>query len=305
MKALVLGGCGFIGSHLVDKLTHKGHYVKVLDQRPELFRNPVPGVSYVYGDYTNKSLIKECLSSVDCVFHLITTTTPKTSNEDPEFDVHSNLVGSISLLTACVELKVKKFVYLSSGGTVYGTPSLLPVTEDERTNPLCSYGITKLAFEKYLLLYQHMYGLQHSIIRPSNPYGERQNPYGMQGAVSIFLRKILEQKPIDIWGDGTVSRDYIYISDLVDAVYLSSLDFDRSTIFNVGTGEGTTLNDLIKIMRLVTNRHVNVVYHKPRVFDVKKIYLDISAIKSSLEWGPSVSLQSGIKKTWEYLLLNP
>ena len=159
------------------------------------------------------------LPQMDMVFHLVSTTVPKTSNDDPAFDVMSNVVETIYLLEQCAKGKVKKIVFVSSGGAVYGTPAALPVPEDSPEKPESSYGITKLAIEKYLELFHRLYGLNYVILRPSNPYGERQNPDGDQGVIAVFLGKIAKGQAIDIWGDGSNVKDYVYIGDLIDGIY--------------------------------------------------------------------------------------
>jgi len=302
MRSLILGGNGFIGSHLVDKLLAEGHNVRVFDKYEEHYRKPLQNVDYHFGDFGNRGLIKDALIDVDHVYHLINTTLPKTSNDDPAFDVSSNVIETIFLLEQCVEKKISKFIFTSSGGTVYGKPDKLPITEESPTNPECSYGITKLAIEKYLALFNHLYGLDYTILRPSNPYGERQNPSGIQGVISVFLDKVAKNLPIEIWGDGNVVRDYIYISDLVEGIWKAANTKTCSHIFNFGTGQGHSLNKIIGAIQKTTGLEVKVIYKEKRAFDVPEIYLDISRAQKELKWKPKVSLDSGIEKTWESIL---
>ncbi len=301
MKCLVLGGNGFIGSHLVDKLLLHGHTVRVFDKYEEHYRKPLNSVDYHYGDFGNRGLIEDALNDIDMVFHLIHTTLPKTSNDDPVFDVQSNVVETLLLLEQCVIKKIKKVIFISSGGTVYGNPVRLPISEDDPTNPECSYGITKLTIEKYLALFQKLYDLNYTIVRPSNPYGSRQNPMGIQGAITVFLGKAAKNEALEIWGDGEVVRDYIYIDDLVDGIYKAAILNPPSRIFNVGTGLGYSLNDIVKIIRKVTGRNVRVEYKAMRSFDVQKVFLDNSRAGKELLWFPSTTLEIGIKKTWQFI----
>jgi len=301
MKALVLGGNGFIGSHLVDKLLIEGHDVRVFDRREDLYRDPISSVEYVYADFGNRALLAEALGGRDTVFHLICTTVPKTSNDDPVFDVISNVVETINLLENCVERGIRKVVFLSSGGTVYGAPDSLPVTEDHPTNPECSYGITKLTIEKYLALFHLLYGLHYVVVRPSNPYGPRQNPRGIQGAISVFLGRIAEDKPIEIWGDGEVVRDYVFIDDLVDGIYRAATQTTISRILNLGSGEGRSLNMIVDVMRRTIRKDVRVVYTTRRPFDVPKIYLDSRRASEELAWRPATPFEVGIQKSWEFI----
>jgi len=301
MNTLVLGGNGFIGSHLVDKLLQKGHRVRVFDKYEERYRRPLAGVDYRFGDFGNRGLLAEALDGVDMVYHLICTTLPKTSNDDPVFDVQSNVIETLFLMEQCVEKKIKKLVYISSGGTVYGRPAMLPVPEDGPTDPECSYGITKLAIEKYLALFHHLHGLDYTVVRPSNPYGERQDPNGIQGAIPVFLGKVAKGETIEIWGDGEVVRDYIFIDDLIEGIYRASTVSSASHIFNLGSGAGRSLNDIVAVIRTVTGREALIEYKAKRTFDIPAIYLDIARAKKELSWAPVTSLENGIEKTWEFI----
>ncbi len=301
MRTLVLGGNGFIGSHLVDRLLAEGHAVRVFDRNEELYRRPLAGVEYCHADFGNRTLLAEALDGIDIVFHLISTTVPKTSNDDPAFDVTSNVVETIALLERCVARGVKKVVFLSSGGTVYGAPAALPVSEDSPTNPECSYGIAKLTIEKYLALFSHLHGLDYVVIRPSNPYGSRQNPFGIQGAISVFLGRVAAGKPIEIWGDGEIVRDYIFVDDLVDGIYRAATQTLKSRILNLGSGQGHSLNAIIANMHEVIGDQVRVVYTPKRLFDVPQIYLDISRAQQELTWRPVTPLAAGIRQTWEFV----
>jgi len=301
VNTLILGGNGFIGSHLVDKLLADGHTVRVFDKYKEYFRRPIPEVEYCFGDFGNRGLLSDALADIDVVFHLISTTLPKTSNDDPVFDVQSNIIESLFLMEKCVACQIKKIVFISSGGTIYGESKILPVTEDGPKNPVCSYGITKLMIEKYLFLFGHLYGLRSAIIRPSNPYGPRQNPKSIQGVIPVFLGKVKAGEPIEIWGDGEIVRDYIYIEDLVDGIYRAALLEASYAIFNIGSGVGYSINEILRIIREVVGLETKVTYTEKRSLDVPKIYLDISGAKEELSWEPVTLLADGIKKTWDFI----
>ena len=301
MNSLILGGNGFIGSHLVDKLLMEGHKVRIFDKYEEHYRKPLSGVEYLFGDFGNRGLLDDALEGMEMVFHLISTTLPQTSNDDPVFDVQSNVVETLFLLEQCVARKIRKVIFVSSGGTVYGRPERLPIAEDSPTNPECSYGITKLAIEKYLALFNRLHGLDYAIVRPSNAYGERQNPNSIQGAVSVFLGKVARGVPIEIWGDGEVVRDYIYVGDLIEGLYLATRMDTPAHIFNLGSGTGHSLNGIIEIISRITEEEVKVEYKAKRVFDVPEIYLDISRAREELHWSPITSLESGIRKTWKFI----
>ena len=301
MKVLVLGGNGFIGSHLVDKLLREGHSVRVFDKNEERYREALPSVDYHLAEFGNRGLLSDALNGIDVVVHLISTTLPKTSNDDPVFDVQSNVIETLFLLEQCVANKIKKIIFTSSGGTVYGVPQSVPVLEESQTNPICSYGISKLTIEKYLELFKQLHNLDYVIIRPSNPFGSRQNPFGIQGAIPVFLGKILRNEPIQIWGTGDVVRDYIYVEDLVDAFYCAIKINTPSRVFNIGCGKGNSLNDLLAVMKNVTGRNLSVTYSKPRSYDVPEIYLDITRASNEFNWEPCNSLEQGIKHTWDFV----
>lgn len=301
MRALILGGNGFIGSHLTDALLARGHAVRSYDKYAELYREPLTGVEYLVGDFGNRGLLADALHGVDVVFHLVSTTVPKTSNDDPAFDVQSNVIDTLGLLDLCVARKIARVVYISSGGTVYGEPASLPIREDSQTTPLCSYGITKLCVEKYLELYRRLHGLDYVILRPSNPYGPRQNPGSIQGAISVFLGNVATGQPIRIWGDGSVVRDYLYIQDLAEGICRAAETGARHRLFNLGSGSGVSLRQIVEVVDAVTGRKSNVEFLPRRQFDVPEIYLDVTRAAEELDWRPTVGLRDGVARTWDFV----
>lgn len=301
MRAVVVGGNGFIGSHLVDLLLKERWQVVVYDRYPERYRVPLPYVDYVYGELENATLLRSVLSRADIVFHLVSTTTPRSSNESPIFDIQSNLVGSVNFLQVCVEAKVAKVVFVSSGGTVYGVPHTLPVKESHVKNPISSYGVVKLAIEKYFQLFHRLHGLPYTILRPANPYGIRQNPEGEQGVVAVFLGRVMRDLPITIWGDGQVVRDYFGVNDLARAAVKSAMLETEHKVFNIGSGVGVSLNGLLAVMERVVNRPLQVVRLPGRPFDVPELVLDVSLAKEVLDWEVTTSLEDGFAATWEWI----
>jgi len=302
MNCLVLGGNGFIGSHLVDQLLANGHKVRVFDKNEEYYRKPISSVDYQYGDFGNRGLLMEALTDIDVVFHLISTTLPKTSNDDPAFDVQSNVIETLFLLEQCVARKVKKIIFISSGGTVYGKPLVLPISENSPTDPECSYGITKLAIEKYLHLYWFLYGLDYCVLRLANAYGERQRPTATQGVIPVFLERALQNDEIVVWGDGSVVRDYIYVTDIARAL-VEALNYSgEMKIFNIGSGRGHTLNEVIHVIEGVTGRSLQVKYTDSRPFDVPISVLDISRAKNYLNWIPMTLLFEGVESMYAWML---
>lgn len=301
MNALVIGGNGFIGSHLVDYLLSKGNNVSVFDRQSERYRQPLKNVKYHIQDFGNRVLLDQALKNTDVVYHLVSTTIPKTSNDDPIFDVSSNVIETLYLLERCVENNTKKIIFLSSGGTIYGAPDNLPVKEDAPTNPNCSYGITKLMIEKYLDLFYRLYGLDYTVIRLSNPYGPRQNFEGAQGAITVFLGQIARNKTIKIWGNGEVVRDYVYVQDVAVGIYKAATTKTVSRIFNMGSGIGCSLNDIIHTIKTELQIEFNVQYLPARPFDVPRIYLDCGRAKRELSWQADTSMSTGIKRTWAFI----
>lgn len=304
MKALIIGGNGFIGAHLVDALLGAGHDVVVFDRYPSRYSQPLPNVRYITGDFANHGEVDAAVDGVDWVFHLAYTTLPQTSNDDPVYDVRSNVIDTLQLLQSCREHRVKKFVFISSGGTVYGIPQQVPIREDHPTEPICSYGITKLTIEKYLNLYHRIYGFDYVVARVSNPYGEYQNPYSKQGAIGVFLGNILQGQPITIWGDGEVVRDYVYIKDAVQALVLAAeydAGPDEPRVFNIGHGSGHSLNEIIREIKNVVDMPVEVNYTPARQVDVPVNVLDISRATRYLEWHPQTDLAKGLAQTWKWV----
>jgi UDP-glucose 4-epimerase len=279
--------------------------VRVYDRGPNRFTGVPEGAEFVEGELGNHGLIREAVEGVEVVYHFVSTTLPKTSNDDPIYDVRSNLVDTLQLLEACVEAGVRKVVFSSSGGTVYGPPEAVPVTEDHPTNPISSYGIVKLAIEKYLGLFHHLHGLDYAALRISNPYGPLQDPAGQQGAISVFLDRIRTGRPITLWGDGGVVRDYLYVSDLTDALELAAETDTRRKVFNIGHGKGASLNELIELMSGVVGARPEVEYLPARSLDVPVSVLDISRAEAELGWSPRTGMEEGISRTWEWLLTLP
>lgn len=303
MKILVLGGNGFIGTHVLDELLAAGHEVRVFDRSPEAWRKPLPSVDYFLGDFSDIPLLAEALQGMDVVVHLISTTVPSTSNLDPIVDIQSNLVNSVRLFQLMKSANVERIVYLSSGGTVYGIPSILPVPETHPLNPICSYGIVKVAIEKYLGMFEYLYGLKPLVIRASNPFGPRQGHQGVQGVVSTFMHKILSDEKISIWGDGKIKRDYLYVTDLARMCRLAA-ESNLAGVVNAGLGKGLTLIDLVEMIETATGRKAGVEHVAARSYDVPEIVLDIEKAKTLLGWCPAISVRDGLSLQFDWIMRN-
>lgn len=309
MRCLVLGGRGFIGAHLVAGLLDQGFRVRCFDrphvkQIGESFLNNSNFELYE-GEFTSEADIAEALKDCDFCYHLVSTTLPKSSNVDPAFDVESNLLGTIRLLKHAVACGIKKVIFVSSGGTVYGVPKQLPILENHSTEPQCSYGIAKLAIEKYLALYKQLHGLDYTVLRLANPYGELQRTHASQGVVAVFLGKVLRGEPIEIWGDGLVVRDYIHISDVVAALLAALGPTGEEPVFNIGAGRGYSLNELLDAIERVTKQSADRCYLPARSFDVPVSVLSIERAQRVLHWSPRVSFDQGLARFAVWLRDNP
>jgi UDP-glucose 4-epimerase len=293
-----MGGAGFLGSNLADALLDLGGIVRIFD-RPgiPLYRrfNPSEQIEWHPGDFNSVSDIEAAVEGCQIIYHLVSTTLPKSSNDDPIYDVESNVIGTLKLLEAALHAGVRKVIFVSSGGTVYGIPKQVPITEDHSTNPMSSYGIGKLAIEKYLGLYHELHGLDYAVLRLANPYGKRQRVEAAQGAVAVFLHKAMIEQPVEIWGDGSVVRDYVYVSDVIQAM-LKVLDYNGNVrLFNIGSGSGKSLNEILSTIEIILNKPVSRIYKPGRVFDVPTSVLDIQRASQFLDWRPEVSFETGIK----------
>lgn len=304
MRCLILGGSGFIGSSICDRYLQLGHQLRVFERpRVEPYRTfgNEEFVEWVTGDFSNSHDVRAALKDMDAVVHLIGTTLPKSSNDDPIYDVQSNLVATLQLLEAMHAENIRKILFISSGGTVYGNPQVLPITEKHPTNPISSYGITKLAIEKYLMLYRGLRGLRPIVLRVANPYGERQRIETAQGVVAVFLSRVLSGMPIEIWGDGRVTRDYLHVSDVAEA-FVRALEYDGSeTVFNIGSGNGISLNDLFETLNDLVGGEIKVHYMPGRVCDVPANVLDSSLACQHLGWSPKIPLRTGLERTISWI----
>lgn len=297
---LLTGGNGFIGSHVVDGLLKIGCGVRVFARKHERFRRPNPLVDYRLGEFDDLSSLAEALAGVDVVYHLLSSTVPATAAASPIYDVESNLIGALRLITLMKTMNVRRIIFFSSGGTVYGPPEELPIKEAHPTRPINSYGIVKVAIENYLLAAARNGELSPLILRLSNPYGPRQGHDGVQGVISTFLSRIYRGLPVEVWGNGSVVRDYIYVSD-VASLCQRLVDTNVTGVFNVGSGAGVSIAEILEIVRQVTRDGAEVIYKDGRVLDVERNFLDIAAIKKEFGWEPAYDLRSGIEETWEWI----
>ncbi len=299
LKILVSGGAGFIGSNLVDKLVELGHQVVVIDN---LFSGKKeylnPQNKFYQVDINDEKKVADIFSEekFDYVYHLAAQIDVRRSVDDPILDNQINIIGALNILKNCYDNKVKKIMFASSGGAIYGFPEKIPTPETYPTYPVSPYGINKLSFEKYLNYYYKVYGQTYIAFRLANVYGPRQYKGGEAGVVSIFINNIVNDKVSYIYGDGFQTRDYIFVDDVVRA-FISGLDNDIQGEFNIGTGVEKNLLDIIFAIESADGSKMKLEYLPAKVGEERSSCLDYSKAKSILKWEPKVDLNTGIDLT--------
>jgi UDP-glucose 4-epimerase len=299
-KVLVTGGTGFIGQHLVARLLAEDCFVYLLTRRAERYADN-GRIAYIAGDFTRPQPFASILSQVDAVYHLAVTTIPGSANEKVIYDAQTNLLGSLALIEQAAQAGVRRFIFTSSGGSVYGPNGGAPLAEDHPTDPISAHGVSKLAIEKYLEIYRRLYGMEYRVARAANPYGIGQDPNRGQGFIAYALGQMAQNQPLVVWGDGSVVRDYVYVEDTVEALRLLLDDDGPYTIYNVGSGLGYAINEMIAILQEVTGQAAAVRYVEGRAADVPYNCLDIGRIQQNLNWQPTTSLSQGIEWTWAWI----
>jgi UDP-glucose 4-epimerase len=307
VRTLVTGAAGFIGSTLVDRLLADGHSVVGVDDLSS-GRSTNVGKAERHDDFEfAKADIVEAdliglLADVkpEVVFHLAAQISVSHSVVDPQFDSSVNVVGTVRLAEAARRAGVRKLVHTSSGGSVYGTPPVYPTNEDVAVNPASPYAASKVCGEVYLNMFRNLYGLDCSHIAPANVYGPRQDPHGEAGVVAIFARALLSGRPTKIFGDGTDTRDYVFVDDVVDAFVLAAGDAGGGQRINVGTGVETSTRQLHSAIAAAVGAPDEPEMHPPRLGDLRRSCLDISRAETVLSWTPKVSLHVGIGRTVDF-----
>jgi len=302
MKVLVTGGAGFIGSHVVDAYLEAGHEVVVIDDLSHGKRENVPPyLQFYHLDIRDKTQLRLLfqLEGFDVVVHQAALANVRESMERPDVYAEVNIIGSINLLEASKDFGVKRFIYASTGGAVYGEPLYLPVTEEHPINPLDPYGASKHTVEHYLYLYHANYGLPYVVLRYPNVYGPRQDPFGEAGVIAIFTGRMLAGQPVTINGDGTQQRDFVYVGDVARANLLALTRGDNG-VFNLGTGKPVDVNTIFAKLKELTGYPHEANYGPAKKGEVYRIYLDASKAKASLGWEPQVDFDEGLRLTVEY-----
>lgn len=307
MRAVVTGAAGFIGSTLVDRLLADGHTVVGIDNLSNGrivnldAARVIPGFEFVEADIVSADLVSLLAAAKpEVVYHLAAQIDVRRSVEDPEFDASVNVVGTVRLAEAARRAGVRKVVHTSSGGAIYGVPRTYPTQETEPAEPASPYAASKLAGETYLSSFRHLYGMDCSFIAPSNVYGPRQDPLGEAGVVAIFVKALLAGQPTKVYGDGSNTRDYVYVDDVVDAFVRASGELGGGQRFNVGTGVETTDRALHTAVARAVGALDSPEFAPPRLGDLARSCLDTRKADAILGWRPQTSLDEGLRRTVEY-----
>lgn len=303
-KILVTGGAGFIGSHLVDRLVKDGHNVVVVDNLSTgKYSNIKEKCKFYEADIKNSIRVNQIFEkeSPKYVYHFAAQNNAR--EEDPIKDAHTNIIGGLNVLEACYWHPPKRIIYAGSGGTAYGNPVYLPCDESHPVNPISPYGISKHSFEHYLKYHYEKYGLEYINFRFPNVYGERQNPDGKgeAGVIPIFINKMLKNEEVKIYGSGLQERDFVYVSDIVEANVLAMQNYIPSGIYNLGSGQGLSVDLIYAIIKEYTRYNKMAVRTPPIVEEVYRTYLSASKFEQWAWWKPQVGIYEGIKKTVEYI----
>lgn len=301
-KILVTGGAGFIGSHVVDLFVAQGYEVVIVDDLSTgRASNLNPAAKFYQVDIRSPQL-REVFEAErpDYVSHHAAQMDVRRSVAQPLFDADINILGSINLLELAKEFQVKRLVYISTGGAVYGEPERLPCDESHPINPICQYGASKHTVEHYLYMYYVNYGLKYTVLRYPNVFGPRQDPHGEAGVVAIFTGRMLAGESITINGDGEQTRDFVYVGDCAQANLLALTIDHEPGIYNLGWGRPTSINEICSVLVNVTNYSFPVQYGPAKVGETRHIYLDASKAKKDLGWEPTITLEEGLEKTVGY-----
>lgn len=301
-NVLLTGGAGFIGSNIVDLLIENGYGVLIIDNLSSGKKENLNKKAKFYKlDICNQNLKKIFKKEKpEFVIHQAAQVNVRKSILNPEFDANVNISGSINLLECCKNFNVKKVVYASSGGAIYGEPQYLPADERHPINPISPYGASKHAVEHYLELYRQNFGIDYISLRYSNVFGPRQDPFGEGGVIAIFIGKFLRNKQPVIFGDGNQTRDFVYVGDIASANLISLEKEMNKRIFNIGTGIETSVNEIYKKLKNILNSKIEPIHRDAIKGEVGRIYLDIHLAEKELGWKPETSLEDGLKKTIEW-----
>jgi UDP-glucose 4-epimerase len=298
-SCVVLGGGGFLGTNLCRRLVAAGVRVRAFG-RTRSFPDALKGMEWREGSFGDTGALASAVESCDVVFHLIHAHMPQTANLNMAEDIRQSVIPSLALLDIARRLGVGRIVFVSSGGTVYGAAKDIPTPESAATDPITAYGIGKLTIEKYLGLYERLYGLSFRVLRVANPFGPFQLPDKGQGLIATLLSRALRGEPIEIWGDGSVVRDYVYVDDVIDALQAASVDESSGRVFNVGSGRGYSVREVIAAVEAQLGKKLSVAWKQGRPIDVPVSILSIARSRDLLGWNPRTSFEDGLRRTIEW-----
>ena len=302
MKVLVTGGAGFIASHVVDLFLEQGYQVAIVDDLSTgRLSNVNPAATLHNIDIRSPQLAKVFeRERPDFVSHHAAQMNVRRSVADPLFDADVNVLGSLNVIECARRYNVKRFVYISTGGAVFGEPEYLPCDETHPINPICQYGISKHTVEHYLYLYHVNYGLKYTVLRYPNVFGPRQDPHGEAGVVAIFTGQMLCAQPVVINGDGEQLRDYVYVGDCARANLLALTAPHGGVIYNLGSGRGTSVNQIFAALKKITGYDPQPMYGPAKLGETRRIYLDARKAQRELGWSPTVNLDDGLEQCVNY-----
>lgn len=302
MKVLITGGAGFIGSNIADAVISKKHKAVILDNLSSgNVKNINKKAKFYKADIVDEKNIAKIFKKEkpDIVIHCAAQIDVRKSVADPKYDADINILGSLNILKACVDNKTKKIIFASSGGTIYGECGKKAPDENAFPNPLSPYGIAKHSVENYIKFYSEIHGLKYTILRYANVYGPRQDPKGEAGVIAIFALKMLNNEAVTVFGDGKQMRDYVYVSDIVNA-NIKSLTKADNQIINIGTNEAVPLNYIVKMMSEISNTDKKPVYKPKRDGELFKSFLNNKKAIKFLGWKPEIDIAKGIERTLSY-----
>lgn len=304
-RCIVFGGGGFIGSHLTETLLKNRYSVTVFSRKSNSalknLSKVMKDIRFIEGDFNNIVSVKKIIRSGDIVFDLIASSVPFSSTQSPVEEINHHIFSHVRFIKIACKKKVKKIIFFSSGGGVYGDKKKLPISEDELLQPISPHAIGKIAIEYYLDYYSKMYNVPYIIYRLSNPYGPRQISEKGFAIVPTLFSHALKNKPPILFNHGNLVRDFIFIEDVIEATIKSFDKNNKFNLYNIARGKGTNLNELWNIIKEISNTNVVPVFVKKRAFDINSVYLNIDRFSHEYLWKPKISLNIGLKKTWEWI----